>query len=148
MKKISILMSILMILTLFTVSVSAAESGTCGASLTWTLDNGTLNISGTGAMSNYTTGSNTPWYSSREDITSVTIGTGVTSIGDYAFSQCSNLASITIPNSVTSIGTKAFYSCASGFTIHSYQGSYAATYAYDNGHTFNALSLPNSRFYR
>ena len=41
-------------------------------------------------------------------LTSVTIGNSVTSIGDYAFSECSGLTSITIPNNVTSIGSYAF----------------------------------------
>ena len=36
----------------------------------------------------------------------------VTSIGDYAFSDCFNLASITIPDSVTNIGEHAFYGCS------------------------------------
>ena len=44
---------------------------------------------------------------------SVTIPNSVTSIGNYAFSYCSNLASVTIPNSVTSIGDDAFYVCSS-----------------------------------
>ena len=46
-------------------------------------------------------------------ITSITIPNSVTSIGDYAFYQCSGLTSLTIPNSVTSIGIYAFADCTS-----------------------------------
>ena len=45
-------------------------------------------------------------------LTSVTIPNSVTSIGDYAFGGCSGLSSVTIPNSVTSIGSSAFYGCS------------------------------------
>ena len=48
-------------------------------------------------------------------LTSVTIPTGVTSIGNYAFRNCSGLTSVTIPTGVTSIGNEAFYNC-SGLT--------------------------------
>ena len=41
------------------------------------------------------------------------IGDGVTSIGSYAFYNCSSLASITIPDGVTSIGSYEFYNCYS-----------------------------------
>ena len=41
-------------------------------------------------------------------LTSVTIGNGVTSIGEFAFYGCSDLTSVSIPNSVTSIGASAF----------------------------------------
>lgn len=37
----------------------------------------------------------------------------VTSIGDYAFKECSNVISIELPNSVTSIGSYAFDNCNS-----------------------------------
>ena len=45
------------------------------------------------------------------DLKSVTISQGVTSIGDYAFDTCSALTSVTIPQSVTSIGDHAFAQC-------------------------------------
>ena len=47
------------------------------------------------------------------DLTSITIGNGVTSIGISAFKNCRNLTNITIPDSVTSIGCAAFSGCSS-----------------------------------
>jgi len=50
-------------------------------------------------------------FSGCSQLTFVTIGSGVKSIGNGAFSNCSSLASITIPIGVTSIGHNAFLSC-------------------------------------
>jgi hypothetical protein len=47
------------------------------------------------------------------DLTQYTIPEGVTSIGNYAFYDCSSLTSVTIPDSVTSIGHGAFYGWSS-----------------------------------
>ncbi|MBQ3194537.1 MAG: leucine-rich repeat protein [Oscillospiraceae bacterium] len=96
----------------------AATSGTCGTNVTWTLNNGTLTISGSGAMRdyswNYSIGECTmPWYDQKNTITSVVVGSGVTSIGDYAFYECRNLASVTLPSSVTSLGYRSFGYCTS-----------------------------------
>ena len=95
------------------VGIASAQSGTCGYNLTWTLSNGTLTISGTGAMKDYYSYSRSPWYDYRSSIKSVIINDGVISIGREAFDYCTSLTSVTIPNSVTSIGDNAFTSCTS-----------------------------------
>jgi hypothetical protein len=53
------------------------------------------------------------WYAflNCSGLTSVTIGSGVTSIGNYAFKNCNSLTSVVIPDSVTSIGYSAFAGC-------------------------------------
>ena len=100
----------------FTIKSKAASSGTCGDNLTWTLDdNGTLTISGTGDMYNYSIGDSPFSYSSS--IKKVVINEGVTRIGEYAFCGCESLTSITIPKSVSSIGSRAFYRCISLVSI-------------------------------
>ena len=48
-----------------------------------------------------------------ETLKEITIGSSVTSIGNYTFVGCTGLTSITIPNSVTSIGICAFFDCTS-----------------------------------
>ena len=113
MKKTNRLLSILLVLLLLCTSIplafaSTVASGTCGENLTWTLDDaGTLTISGTGKMWNR------PWNDLYTDqIKSVVISEGVTSIAKAAFINCSNLRSVTIPNSVSKIGSSAFYGCS------------------------------------
>ena len=70
--------------------------------LTWTLDaDGTMTISGSGAMTDSPAGGNS-------NVKKVVIENGVTSIESSAFSGCSSLTDITIPESVTSIGAYAF----------------------------------------
>ena len=52
-------------------------------------------------------------FSSCYSLSSITIPDGVTSIGNCAFGFCSSLSSITIPDGVTSIGNGAFAFCSS-----------------------------------
>ena len=82
------------------------------SSVRWHLDTetGILTISGTGDMHNWGYGS-TPYYSYVNYIKSLVIEEGITSIGDYAFIQCTNLESVSLPNSIKSIGDNAFSMC-------------------------------------
>ena len=84
-----------------------ATSGTCGDSLNWNYNTstGVLTISGSGAMTSH------PWDGYKSNITQVKFSGNVTSICDYAFSECKNLERITIPASVETIGGAAFFNC-------------------------------------
>jgi hypothetical protein len=84
---------------------------------TWCISDGTLTISGEGAMRNYGWDiiaghvHTPPWMAHQNLFTAVIIENGVTSIGDWAFQYCTDLTSITIGNSVTTIGVGAFLGC-------------------------------------
>ena len=83
------------------------ESGSC----TVTLNNGTLTVSGNGTMADYENISNRPWDNNSEDITSVVVESGVTSVGKRAFQSFINLTSVTLPEGLTRIGGSAFMAC-------------------------------------
>ena len=90
-----------------------------GLSYSYTEDNHTLTISynsesnGSGVMADYTleTIGTQPWNGYRTDIQTIVIEDGVTSIGAYAFSGCSNLISPNIGDDVKTIGAYAFNGC-------------------------------------
>ena len=112
-RKITILTIAFLSSVLMCANAFAAATGRCGDSITWTLDDlGNLTLSGSGEMWNY--GYVTSPFKDY-GIKTVTIGDGITSIGDYAFYSCRGLTELTLPNSVTSIGGGAFEDC-SGLT--------------------------------
>ena len=137
--------------------------------LTWKLyEDGTLTISGTGAMKDYDYDSNPSPVYKNSDVKKVVIEDGVTSIGDYAFRGCSSLTSITLPDSVTSIGDCAFVFCVglSSITLpdsvtsigdSAFKNCSSLTsitipdrvtsiepYAFDNCSSLTSITIPNS----
>ena len=82
---------------------------------------------------------------SFSDLTSIDIPDSVTSIGDYAFYQCTGLTNLTIGNSVTSIGDYAFYNCCSLTNIdipNSVTNIGFRAFSYCRGLT--SVTIPNS----
>ena len=78
-------------------------------------------------------------------LTSITIPESVTSINTGAFANCSGLKSFTIPNSVTSIGSSAFSEC-SGLTSVTIPDSVTTigNYAFIGCSDLTSVTIPNS----
>ncbi len=88
------------------------------------------------------------WYSARINplITKVVFSdSSISSIGNYAFSNCSSLASIEIPSSVKSIGPVAFEGCTSltSITIPSSMESIEYN-AFDGCTSLTSITIPSS----
>lgn len=93
------------------VQAEPPTSGSCGSGVNWSYENGTLTISGSGPMDDFS--GDAPWQDYNEVIERVVIGSGVTSIGNYAFFEYSSLQSVEIPDSIVLIGNYAFFKCSS-----------------------------------
>ena len=89
-------------------------SGSCGTSATWSLAKQSgqytaLTIGGSGALT--ISGSDAPWGT---DLTSVTIGSNITSIGNYAFNGCTALTRVNVQktNGLVTLSSSAFNGCS------------------------------------
>ena len=97
---------------------AAEQSGTCGVGLTWELSGDVLTISGAGEMSDFADGEFAPWYENAEEIGTINLTSGITSIGDLAFYGCSYLTGVSLPDTVISIGEYAFAECTALQQVH------------------------------
>ena len=123
-RKLSLLLPLLLLI-LFALqprTVFADDPQTCGSGCTWTFDasTGTLTISGSGQMANFSA-RNQPWNGDKASITTVKVD-GVKNIGNLAFYNFPLLGSVTIGPSVTAIGMYAFSGCRS-LSIVKFEGS-------------------------
>ena len=108
------------------VSAAAAKQGTIG-SLTWTLQDGRLTVSGEGRVpnssylaygewvdfvpENYSKFYNAQWKDVAPEVTELVVENGITQIGVYGFCLFPKLKSVTLPDTLTSIGGYAFLGC-------------------------------------
>ena len=134
------------------VNSNAATVKKCGENLEYTLSNGTLKITGSGAMTNYTYDSvkqtyTAPWFNVRKDIKKVVIGDGVTTVGDYAFIYCENLSEIVWPSnqSLKTLGTGSFALCAALVNVSLPKGiTSIGKWAFDQDTNLQSIALPNT----
>ena len=129
----------------------AVASGKCGENLTWSIDvdGGTLTISGTGAMWNYSeifvgdgdSHTTAPWYVYSP--TKLVLEKGITYIGEYAFSGCGIAGDLTLPDGVTEIGMNAFAYCSSLTSVVLSQSvAWLDNWAFLNCSGISSLTMP------
>ena len=120
-----------------------------GSGVTWQLTENTddpstytLTIRGSGAMEDYLMSGHQPWRSFRDQITSVVVSPGVTSIGNLAFTRFSKLIHVDIADSVVSIGEQAFSDCSSLTDITVPQSvTYIGVKAFDSCTNLSSITL-------
>ena len=102
-------------------STETEKSGFCGtedSNVNWSLDEeGTLHITGEGAMASWESEADVPWAQYRSQIKEIQIEDGVTSVGAYAFCNCSDVTETVLPDSIKNIGEFAFFSCGGLSTV-------------------------------
>ena len=113
----------------------AAAKGNWGKNGTWTLENGTLTLSGSGEVTCGADG-RYPWDAYRADIQTVELGAGITALGKDAFALCRKLEKITFPASIETVDEAALDGRAE---IVGYAGTAAQTFAENRGLTFTAV---------
>lgn len=120
-----------------------------GSGVTWQLTENTddpstytLTIRGSGAMEDYLMSGHQPWRSFRDQITSVVVSPGVTSIGNLAFTRFSKLIHVDIADSVVSIGEHVFSECSSLTNITVPQSvTYIDANAFDSCTNLSSITL-------
>ena len=99
-------------------------SGKCGDGISWSLDeNGVLWLSGEGKMDDYESADVSPWAKKRGRIVEVNFENGITTVGGYAFRNCTRLQKVTLPSSLQSIKQSAFNHCAELTSIEIPEGT-------------------------
>lgn len=112
---LTVLILIALCLFLLPTQSQAADipgAGVCGENLIYTYVNDLLMIQGSGPMTNFDYENKAPWETPDSPIKRIIIHDGVTSIGDYAFSSCTQLEELTLPGTLTQIGKNAFTGCS------------------------------------
>ena len=108
----ALLLTLALLLGLLPTAAFAATAagGQCGTDAVWTLDSaGTLTISGSGAMQDYTETDRPAWQ--KLGVKKVVVEQGITAIGKCAFAGMDSLTAVTLPRDLTEIRAWAFEDC-------------------------------------
>jgi len=101
-------------ITITSNAIIEIDSGSAGKNISWILYNdGSLILIGTGSTNRYNSRRSAPWSNYTNEITSITISSGITSLGSQLFRNLNAIESIVLPDSISSIGNNTFIGCSS-----------------------------------
>lgn len=127
------------------VAKAAEVSGSCGDGVNWSLSGSTLTISGSGQMANYQEFTPAPWSTYADQIRSVRVESGVTSVGDFAFFSLEQISTVSLSDTVVSIGNYSFYGNTSLELLTLGNGLQTiGTSAFEECTSLMSVKLPNS----
>ena len=121
--------------------------GTCGEGLTWSMKNNVVFIdadpkAGDCLMVDYDENGG-PW---GREVTSVTVNTGVKSIGNNAFRECKSLKTLVIWANLDEIGDYAFYEDRNLKYLYLTAADHIGSYAFANTSIGNQSRYPLAKF--
>ncbi|MDO4364228.1 MAG: leucine-rich repeat domain-containing protein [Clostridia bacterium] len=152
MKKIiSLLMSIVMLVGVMsglnlTAYASTVTSGKCGSNITWNYDKSSkiLSLSGSGTMEETNENAfSMLWESFKQDVKTLNIGYGITSLSNYAFSDFTSLTEVSVPSSVTYMDYGVFSGCTSLKSISLPSLRYIQKYEFMGCTSLTSVSVPS-----
>lgn len=118
----------------------ASAKGTWGEKGKWTLEEGKLTLTGTGAVSTETDG-RYAWDAYRGDIQTVVLNEGITALDAGAFTLCRKLTQVTFPKTIETVDADSLQGEP---VLLGYSGTAAETFAKDNDLSFTALDGENA----
>ena len=118
----------------------ASAKGTWGEKGKWTLEEGKLTLTGTGAVSTETDG-RYAWDAYRGDIQTVVLNEGITALDAGAFTLCRKLTQVSLPKTIVTVDADSLQGEPE---LLGYSGTAAETFAKDNDLSFTALDGENT----
>ena len=118
----------------------ASAKGTWGEKGKWTLEEGKLTLTGTGAVSTETDG-RYAWDAYRGDIQTVVLNEGITALDAGAFTLCRKLTQVSFPKTIETVDADSLQGEP---VLSGYSGTAAETYAKDNDLSFTAQDGENA----
>lgn len=133
-----------------TAKAAVLTTGMCGPGAAYSFDEatGTLTISGSGSMTNYSRNENKSPFAEQHEIKAVVIADGITTVGEWAFYDCYGLESVSLGKDVTKVSNSAFRGCVAVSSLTMQEGLTTIEYsAFAHCMALEQITLPQSVTY-